>query len=306
VDDVLAIVKKDQVNEVLTKLNQIYPTIKFTVEVEENGAIPFLDLMIRRNNDSVDFSIYRKPTDSQLLINDDSFHHPSHKHAAFHSMIHRLFKIPMNEESFNIEWEYIQETAKINGFDLKVINKIFKKHQNKENFAQITSLTTQNDEKDWKFIGIPFYGNLTEKLSRKLRQRNIKLGYQNSGNLSQKLGTSKEKDKDHLKKSGIYMLKCADCEGKYIGMTKRSIRTRKNEHVADCNKPLNEESAMAFHCITNNHTIDDEVILLREVNEVYKLSRWESLELHKHRNEDLTNIYKMGNSPSILFDVLKT
>ena len=61
---------------------------------------------------------------------------------------------------------------------------------------------------------------------------------------------------------------------------------------------------MAFHCITNGHQMKKEIQLLKEVDENYKLSTWESLELTKHKNENLANIYKEGNSPSILFETL--
>ena len=110
---------------------------------------------------------------------------------------------------------------------------------------------------------------------------------------------------DPLQKSGIYKLNCNDCDKKYIGMSKRSISIRRDEHIADCKKPLNPESAMAHHCITEGHTIKD-VILLKEVDERYKLNRWESLELFRHREEKLTNLYLQGNSPSFLFQFCKS
>jgi hypothetical protein len=89
-----------------------------------------------------------------------------------------------------------------------------------------------------------------------------------------------------------------------IGLSKRRIGVRKKEHIADCSKPLNEESAMAHHCICESHKIDDQMELLKEVNEFYKLNVWESLFLFKHSNLNLQNIYKEGNSPSILFQAL--
>jgi hypothetical protein len=93
VDGILAIVKRNMADEILRKLNEKYPTIQFTKE-KQNGKIPFLDLKIsRKENKEVEFEIYRKP------IGADSFHHPSHKHAAFHSMIFRMFKIPMTKEN---------------------------------------------------------------------------------------------------------------------------------------------------------------------------------------------------------------
>jgi hypothetical protein len=104
-------------------------------------------------------------------------------------------------------------------------------------------------------------------------------------------------------KSGIYLLKCANCDMKYIGMTKRKLSTRRSEHVSDCSKPLNQESAMAYNCIMENHEIKDGAKLLKQVNEPHKLSVWESLELFKHKQENLANLYKEGNSPSVLFNI---
>jgi hypothetical protein len=119
------------------------------------------------------FDIYRKPTDTQMSINADSFHHPSHKHAAFHSMIFRLFNVPLSDENFKKELQYIRETGRMNGVEDKVIEKIFQKHRKKSMLKEITSLNPNNREKETtRYVGIPYYGNLTEKLRRKLRQRN--------------------------------------------------------------------------------------------------------------------------------------
>lgn len=302
VDDILAKVKKKDVDTILCNLNSIYPTIKFTMEKEENSSIPFLDLMIRRNENKLEFSIYRKPTDKQLFIGADSFHHRSHQHAAFHSMLHRFFNIPMSKESLEEEWKFIMDTARINGYKEEEIDKIFDKHERKYLRRQHTSLSSQREDPgELKFIGIPFHGILTEKLSRKFKQHGIKTAYQNRGKLSDYLQSAKDRELDDKKKSGIYKLNCQDCDKIYIGQTRREIRTRFNEHVADCSKPLNPDSAMAFHCLTENHRIKD-VELLKEVNEKYKLDAWESLLLCKNRDKQLTNVIKLGNAPSILHE----
>jgi hypothetical protein len=64
------------------------------------------------------------------------------------------------------------------------------------------------------------------------------------------------------------------------------------------------DSAMAFHCITENHVMKGGVKLLKEVDEPYKLNVGESLKLFRMKNENLTNLYKEGNSPSILYEAL--
>ena len=49
VDDVLAIVKRAAIDSTLQHLNSQHPDIVFTIEVESNGRLPYLDATIRRN-----------------------------------------------------------------------------------------------------------------------------------------------------------------------------------------------------------------------------------------------------------------
>jgi hypothetical protein len=74
----------------------------------------------------------------------------------------------------------------------------------------------------------------------------------------------------------------------------KKLSTRRSEHVSDCSKPLNQESAMAYHCIIENHKIEDSAKLLKQVDEPHKLNIWESLELFKDKQET-SNLYKEGN-----------
>ena len=172
VDDVFAIVKNDKVDETIRKLNSFYPTIQFTKEVEENGKISFLDLKISRTDRKIQFEIFRKPTDCQLFIRQDSYHHQSHQHAAFHSMFFRLFNIPTSIESFNKELKYIDETAKINGFSRKILSKIRMKQERSFYRSNATSLRRERDMNDENctYIGIPFLWKLNRKTKKKVEQ----------------------------------------------------------------------------------------------------------------------------------------
>ena len=50
VDDTISIIKKTSISRVLTVLNSFHKNIEFTYEMEENGKIAFLDVLIIRKN----------------------------------------------------------------------------------------------------------------------------------------------------------------------------------------------------------------------------------------------------------------
>ena len=67
VDDTYCIVKTDSVNEILLKLNSFHMKIQIAYKVETNNMLPFLDILVIRDNNNTETTVYRKPT------NDDSF-----------------------------------------------------------------------------------------------------------------------------------------------------------------------------------------------------------------------------------------
>ena len=53
--------------------NNCHTTIKFTVEVEDNSTIPFLEILIKRHSHTFSTYIYRKKTFTRLYTKWDSF-----------------------------------------------------------------------------------------------------------------------------------------------------------------------------------------------------------------------------------------
>ena len=69
VDDTCCIIKRGEVDQLLQHLTSIHPSVKFTVEVEREGKLPFLDNLLRRNSDgSLDIMVYRKPTHTDRYL----------------------------------------------------------------------------------------------------------------------------------------------------------------------------------------------------------------------------------------------
>ena len=72
----LLVESKINPNDLLSILNSINPSIQFTMKYSKY-AIPFLDILIKLNNDQIWMDIYYKPTDTDRCLPFSS-NHPKH------------------------------------------------------------------------------------------------------------------------------------------------------------------------------------------------------------------------------------
>jgi len=295
VDDILVIIKQKDLEFVLEKLNKQNKTIKFTYETEDNQQkLPFLDLLIKRENNAIKFSIYRKETDNDRFIDNKSMHCIQHKNASLNFLIHRLLSIPLQELDFNDEWRKIINIAIKNGYSEKMCENILHKKKIKIDDRNFSSLLKIENQNDGDYICLPFYPQITNKIQKVLRKKNLKIVYKNPGKLSDLLGNPKDKVKDFKLKSGIYKMECLECGIPYIGQTKRNLKIRQSEHES-------RESSVVFqHCNENSHQMK-EIELLKQVDDPRLLDAYESFYLKKFSNVELLNEQPMGNLPSKLY-----
>ena len=73
VDDTIAVIKLSSIEHVLSILNSFHQNIEFTYELEQNGKINFLDVMLIRTNDTLQTTIYRKSTHNAVYLHWNSF-----------------------------------------------------------------------------------------------------------------------------------------------------------------------------------------------------------------------------------------
>ena len=71
---------ENELKKFFEHLNNRSTDIKFTMELEENGSIPFLDVLITRKEDgTLGYRVFRKKTNIESYLHADSHHHPSQK-----------------------------------------------------------------------------------------------------------------------------------------------------------------------------------------------------------------------------------
>ncbi len=77
VDDTFTIVGRDQVGALEERLSNIFLDVQFTVGIEKDIQLPFLDFMVKRTtNGDLTTTVYRKATTTIRMIFLSS-HHPT-------------------------------------------------------------------------------------------------------------------------------------------------------------------------------------------------------------------------------------
>ena len=68
-DDILRTIKENLIENKLSEINSSHPNLKFTLEVEKTGELPFLDICIEHHQSMLSSTWYCKPTDTELILN---------------------------------------------------------------------------------------------------------------------------------------------------------------------------------------------------------------------------------------------
>ncbi|GJQ72504.1 hypothetical protein Trydic_g3575 [Trypoxylus dichotomus] len=86
------------------------------MEVEENGAIPFLDVLVTG-----------KPTHTDRYLHADSNHHPEQKLGVTNSLLRRIVSIS-KPDNLSKELQHIKSSLQNNGYQYRNIQKIINNH----------------------------------------------------------------------------------------------------------------------------------------------------------------------------------
>ena len=103
--------------ELLHHLNGVRSTIKFTVEQEEDGTLPFFDTLLRRRRDgSLDVSVYRKPTHTDRYLHLESHHLTHVKRGVVRCLHDRARGIISTQDNLQTEVDHLARVLKQNGY----------------------------------------------------------------------------------------------------------------------------------------------------------------------------------------------
>ena len=284
--------------------NSFHPRIKFTLEPENNNQLPFLDVLVTRDNNIFHTSVYRKPTFTGLGLNFYSFCPTFYKNNSCKTLIDRAYKISSNYNNLHSE--------------ILVLRKYFKDNNyNSFNFEYLVNKYLWNIyrpkpviftvKKDIRYVKFPYIGTLSNKLTKqlqsvlqnKLPSLEFKIVFINPLKIGN-LFNFKDKLCPLMRSLVVYKFTCPRCNlGTYIGCTKRLLKVRIDEHRGLSygtqnllkNPPFSNIRDHSNKCKLNINYSDFSI--LAQSNNIYELNILESLfikQYHPMLNKDQSSV----------------
>jgi hypothetical protein len=129
VDDVLAIITKEgNPEEILLRAN-ISRTVKFTLEKEKDGCLPFLHVQITQQEERLLISVYRKKTDSERYLHYESNHPRSVKVGVAACLLNRAKTHCSQPGDRRKEQEKVKSALKSNGYPNNVVSEVLQERR---------------------------------------------------------------------------------------------------------------------------------------------------------------------------------
>ncbi|CAF3042390.1 unnamed protein product [Rotaria socialis] len=270
VDDIFCLfdISEIKVLEFHSKINKWHKNLKFTIAMEPDNTIPFLDVLVTIDDvhNQLTTSLYRKPTHTGLYLLWDSSQSRRYKIGLIKTLVIRIYRICSTKEIIQKEINQLKETLENNGYPQHIIKRGISEGEiiiRKEIKAQIKAIN-KNANNNIIYFTIAYYGQESlvfaarvKRICKKLAP-NLNIQFAFRKHLSLKrifLPILKGKDESKEKKNLIYSIPCSNCEKVYIGETSRMRETRMAEHRSKI-KTLASDSKLVEHIEQHKHKFD--------------------------------------------------
>lgn len=143
------------------RLNSITPSIQFTCEKEREGTLPFLDVSLKREDDSISTRVHRKATHTDRYLHYTSHHHP-HILTGVVQCLKRRAETVCVEQTAREELRHLQNTFEANGYPRSKVRHIL----NKVTTPRSETENSSDQEEQQKLLVLPYLRNTSEHIQR--------------------------------------------------------------------------------------------------------------------------------------------
>ena len=267
VDDTFSVFGNDRhAFEFLDILNGLHPNLKFTMEVEANSTLPFMDVLVQRIGKTFVRSVYRKPTFTGLYMRWDSFSPTRTKISLIRSLAIRALKI-CSQSTLADELEKLRVIFLENGYPSSVIETTFQIVVK----PRLNKPPLEPDKKMKVFLRLPWIGPKGEKFRAEILDiigRGFPRVKADVVFTTRKAFSGRAKDVLPATSQSliIYEFTCR-CSRAYVGKTTQVLGERIKQHIPDRlfvnlrGRPdaASSDSAITKHLIEHRECADKNV-----------------------------------------------
>ena len=230
VDDTFLLFRnKEQADSFLEFSNRRHNNINFTIEYENENKLSFLDVLVFRNADRFNTTVFRKKTFTGLGSNFYSYCFLNFKLNSLSTLFHRAYTLTSDWHSFHKEILFLHQYFLDNCYPSKLFYRYLRKFLNNIYFPKIQIPTVP---KLSLYASIPllnqdnFYKELQKIINKHIPAINLNLIRINKMNIGS-FFHPKEKLHPLMTSGVIYEFNCPRCNlGKYVGSTRRLLKVR--------------------------------------------------------------------------------
>ena len=237
-DDIIQNMLKDRINQKLEDINNLHPALKFTIERESDGQIPFLDMKIMNTRGKLSSTWYNKPTDTGLIMNFHAVAPKRYKRSVVSGFVHRIHRSCSNWGNFHTSLEKAKKVLENNQYPPAFYNPIIEEtitrlinpeeEEEKKRARDVDKESTQQK----KMIFIQYRGKVTEDYARALHKINAPATIvMTLRKLKTAMPSLKPRVDMSLRAGVVYQITCPCCGASYVGQSRRHLIVRFREHV---------------------------------------------------------------------------
>ena len=235
-DDILKEINKNTINQKLEEINSLHPKLEFTVEREEYGCIPFLDMKIIHKGDELTSTWFTKVTDTGLIMNFHALAPLKYKRSVVSGMVHRIHHACSTWINFHESLEKAKAILQKNQYPPSFYEPIINKTLTKI-YSEKKKDNNEEEEPEKKLVILQYRGKVTENFERALKRLNVACKIITTVKKIKTILPSLKTPVEKAMKSGlVYKISCSRCQSCYVGQSSTYPYQRTPTYWYSCGK----------------------------------------------------------------------
>ena len=280
-DDIIQNIKRVQIEQKLTAINGLHPSLRFIIEREENGSIPFLDMRIIHSNGRLSSTWYNKPTATGLIMNYHALAPERYKRSVVSGFVYRMYRACSSWQHFHESLEKAKRVLEHNQYPPNFYDPIIKDTLN--NILQEPECQQTEDQSTQMIRKFPlvlqYRGKCTEEYAHALHHCSAPCSIiMTLRKLKTTMPSLKPPVEKMIQSGVIYQISCPRCTACYVGQTSWHLQTRFREHTKNqgpvkthlhqCNATITEEHINILSSTSRgeSHLLTLEALYIQELD----------------------------------------